>query len=464
MQTRIIPFFLAFILIQTGCSRKKPHVWTALLMGTVSEIKPSAAHSDRVSYILRQTHEPLFRFDENNQATSRLLTKWSRSDDYKDFQLCPNQHLSFEKNEIFNTRDIKNSIKSAWNGIAKYSLVEENGCLAIHFLKPRFNFFETLASFGTAPSRPTSDHRIELGLGPFRVSKLADDEIVLLRKIPNANKRFNKIVLKNIDFLSQEQINDHSIQEFNLISRSKIPHWVPEEYATYPNSNLRTYDLVINIPDLHLRKAIFNCLDVAKLRNAFFQSQSFRDIGSLFPIGIKGAVSQKVHQSCIGFSGFKLRSRPLVFLNWKPEHDSELRKLFAELEVKTGIVIKSKPCTATELAHHFIDTHSGYDLGIVYIQNEFSDMADFLETFVDPNKIIHSLKFPDLAKKFEQFKNTADQEKRQKFGIALNNDILNQAIALPLFQPINHIYYPKDIKLPQVGSTFNTWPEVDQIQ
>lgn len=455
-----IIFLIAFDFL--GCTHRRSETWKVLMIGSFDQLKPTASNSDHVSYVLRQTHEPIFRRDENKQVVSRILNNWNRSEDYKSFRLCPNTNLEFANGQNLDASDLENSIKSTWSGITKFETKQENGCLSIQFREPRRNFFDALMSFGASPSRPTANPHIEMGLGPFRVEEFSKKRILLTRKQPDSSKRFDKIEIKNTDLMTADQIDDHSVQDFNMLRGSHVPAWVATEYFEYPNSNLENFLLVINVADFKIRQAIYNCIDVPALTEAHGHVKRINEIASLYPIGISGAKSGKIPQTCIKR---QLNvSKPLVFINPKPENQAKYIKVFDDLTSKTGIPFIVKQISFSDLGHYLTDTHSGYDLAIVAVQNEFADMTDFLELIADQKKQIHSLSLPDLNQKYNQFKNTSDPVRRQKMGVALNDEILNLALTAPLFQPVIPIYYPKDVTLPSVGSSFTTAPEVDGIK
>lgn len=457
-------FLLCLLILEVlGCTRRGHETWKVLMVGSIPAVQPTSAHSERTSYALRQTHEPIFRLDENHQVVSRVLSTWKRSEDYTSFTLCPNTALEFEPGKPLAVADIEASIERTWKGITEFKTEGVDGCALVHFSEPRHDFFRALMSYSASPTRATENPQIDVGLGPFKVESLAPEEVTLIRKKPDSSKRFDRVVFKNIVGRSDNDIDDRSVQEFNPISRTKqFPEWVYSDYAKYPNSQLEIMSLIINVPDIEIRKRIYNCIDIKALREAYGHAAEIRDIGSLLPIGMAGAKTGQIAQNC----DFPLvrNARPLSFINPKPAAQEALKKVFQNLTAKTGIPIVVQPVTYNFLAQHYIETHSGYDLGIVAVMNEFSDLTEFLEVFADSKKMIHSLKLPELNKKFDDVKNTVDETKHQKLGLELNDEILKLAVAVPLMQPVSPLYYPKDIKLPRVGSSFTTAPEVDGIE
>jgi len=451
------------VLIVAACTTKQNRTWKVLTMGSTTEIKPAVSQHDLVSYILTQTHEPLFHYDQDHRVTSRILEKWSRSDDYKSFTLCPKKDVKFDESQQLNNKDLERVIADTWKKETQYISKEENACLLINFKEPHKNFYEILSNLSKAPTRPTKDPHIEVGLGPFKAVSLSNEEIVLVRKTPDARKKFDKIIFKNIETMTPEQINDRSIQDFNMVTQSKLPDWVPLEYSNYPVASLEEYILLINHPDLRVRKAIYNCLNVNSVRKAYFHTKVFHEVGSLFPTGIRGAIPSKVSQKC-EVGGQIAIKKPLIFANWRPEHKEDLIKLFSDFRQKTGLVVVPENITLAEMTHKLIDLHSGYDLMIVSVKNEQAQMSDFLEVFADPSKRVLSFGFHTLESKYRQMIELPEGPEQDKLGAEISAEVLAKALALPLFQPVTQTFYPKNLKSVQFGSTFNEYPEVDNIQ
>lgn len=459
LEMKKILFILFFIL---GCTHHGNRTWKVAILAVPTEIKPAAAEYTVANYILIQTHEPLFRYDENNQIVSRVLNKWSRTNDFKTFLLCPKQDVAFDEGQKFEAKDIEKVIYNTWNDSTPFTTKTENNCVTIKFESPRLNFYEVLADIGKAPSRPTSNPQVDIGLGPFKVDKFSKKEVLLSRKKSDRTKQFDKIILENVEIDDKTYLNDRTIQDFNLLPISKRPTWIEKEFASYPVADLEIYVLAQNNPNLKIRRAVANCLNVVDLRNAFFQQNDIREIGSLFPIGIKGAVSKRIQQNCT--IEHPIKTKPLIFLNWRQERHQNLVNLFDAFRKKTGIEVRVKDVNSDEFIQTLFMRRSGYDLAILSLSDGRGQPSAYLEIFADAKKVIHSLHMQKLEKKYAIAINLDDKSLRDKHFMEINDEILSSALALPLFQMAGQVQYPKSLKSPQFGSTFNEYPEVDGIQ
>ena len=458
---RILSLLLC-VLALFGC-RRETHVWKGVIMGSTENVRPSLAHSSLVSYVLKQTHEPFFRFDGNHQLTSRILKHWERSEDYKTFVLCIDDKAEFEPGLPLNTDDVSRSLAQLQGELSATHDAKNGNCVTAKFNKPQLLFFDSLTDLAMSPTRPTKNPHVDVGLGAFRVESLNEKEIVLTRKLAAAGKRFDRIELTNVQTMKPEDLNDHSIQEFNLITRDKVPDWVRSEYAAYPISHLSLYIVLFNNPDQRIRQALANCLSVPEMRAAFFPSSTnTHDVGSLFPVGVRGAIEGPPHQNC---PAEKLSvKKPVKFLNWKPERHAALLEVFKRVSDKTGIPIEVEDVSLTENTHRVLYLHSGFDMTVISMENDHAQYSDFLELLIDPAKKFHSVKLPDLEKRFQQLKATADEHDREALALELNNEVLRRGMALPLMQPIGQMLYPKNLKAVRFGSSFSEYPEIGEIE
>jgi hypothetical protein len=462
--------FIAAIVIFTGCTAKESdeRTWRVVMMGSSKSIKPDVAHYSLVSYILKQTHEPLFRYDSDHRIISRILHSWERSPDYKTFNLCLNPAAKFEHDLPFQIDDLIAALnKSTSLKIAKFQAYKKESamdCLRITLSLSQPKFFDSLTGLETAPSRATKNPAYEIGLGPYRVDQLSENEIILVRKTSDPKIKFNRIEIRNIEGMTAEELNDRRIDDFNLITMDRIPDWVKKEFTVYPVAPLEVYVMLINVADKNVRKVLYNCLSVLELRDAFFKVEktALHEVGSFVPVGVRGAKLGPVKQEC---SDLKASTkRPLKLLNWKPKQHQPLSEVFTKLEKATGLKVEVEDGTLADIAHKVVDLHSGYDLVIISLANDRAVQSDYLEMFLDPSKRAVMGGPKEIERAYLRLKTLSDERQVDQESDRLNRWVLAEYLGLPLFQPIHQTYYPSHLKSVQFGNSFSEYPEIDGVQ
>jgi hypothetical protein len=156
--------------------------WEVLATGLPETVGVAGARGNIAYYILKQTHEPVFRKSDGQNYTSKILRDWSRSPDYREFRFCPASGLQFDQNNPFLFEDFKADISRI---TAKYDssfiLGVESGCVKLTFATPRKGYLDYLTLYENAPTKLIFG-RAETGLGPFSVESISKEKIVLRRK------------------------------------------------------------------------------------------------------------------------------------------------------------------------------------------------------------------------------------------------------------------------------------------
>ena len=304
-------------------------------------------------YVLKQTHEPILRKDDGQNYTSRILSRWSRNIDYTQYTLCPSPSLRFNENNPFPVTMFQSHLSAITRQFdPDFSLTQKDRCSIVRFPKPRKSFLEFLTLYENAPTFKESD-KLEIGLGPFYVKKIGSEEIILARKKPVGNG-YNEISLYEYHGPADSRLHSEKIKDFNFIPDFDVPGWVRRDYASFKNVELKSEVLIINHPDINIRKIIYECVDVQKLRQAFFpKKNNFYDISNILPTGIPGAKSGLPPQTCGGRSTQAGHSGPLVFANWMNGNDEELRRFASDFSAKTGLQLKIVNFVPTELVKAF---------------------------------------------------------------------------------------------------------------
>lgn len=423
----------------------------------------STAHITSISfYILKQTHEPVFRRDDGENYTSRILTRWSRKIDYSQYTLCPDTRLFFDPQHPFSIDYFKGYIASL---ISKYGLTalvsESSGCFVIDFHKPVHNFMGYLASYENAPSIKTMP-AAEEGLGPFAVVDIGKDRVVLKRKekVPNG---FNHVILYDYKGEGDPNLQNRSINDFNFIPPWDRPGWAKQSYLGFKNLQLKTQILLLNIPDSKLRSLVYNCIDIDKLRRSFFsRKDEFYDVQTLLPVGMPGAMPGKALQRCtLGKVNGKMR--PLVLLNWRNDNFLQMRSFAETFNKATGIPLIIKNVTGKEFVSILHTKPHKYNLGIITNEIESSNQYGFFTAYFGKENRL-DFDSPNLSQGYNSLMHTEDPLKRRAIAVSMAGSIASNHAVLPLYQGNDTLLYPRYIKNLTAGREFLEYPEIGDFR
>ncbi len=450
----LLPLFPAVINASAG------HSWEVLATGLPERVSTANSRSNIPYYILKQTHEPVFRKSDGQNYSSRILKKWSRSSDYRNFMFCPAQLLVFDDRTPFDFEQFKTHISSI---TAKYDsgfkLSVADGCVNIAFNAQRKGYLDYLTLYENAPTKLISG-QAETGLGPFRVESFSKEKIILSRKI-RLRAGYDQIVLHEYAGPKDPNLGNRAIKDFNIIPGGDIPDWVKQEYARVENVELKSINLIINHPDRKIRSRVYNCVDIPALRSAFFSGKKdFFNISNILPMGIPGAVPGVPAQTCDkgSASGAELR-----FANWMFGNSEAMAKYAAELSRKSGIKIRLDQYSPQALVGVLHKGPRPFNLVIIVFDAVRPDPTAFFESFAKSDGF-HDFESPDIVSGYRKLFYADDEMEREIISKELAGKISKQALALPLYQNIRAIYYPKEINNLIVGQGFLEYPEVAEFR
>lgn len=358
--------------------------------------------------------------------------------------------MKFNSNKSFDTTYFSNYIKSVTQKFDnKFLVIQKNGCFKIKFETPKRKYLDFLTYYENAPTVRRTQN-IEDGLGEFYVDVLNSELIVLKRKrrIKNAyeiivGKRYNE----------QDNLNC-GFYDFNLIAPFSRPEWVEEKYQKVENVELKTVVLIINHSDKNLRKLIYDCIDIYKLRSSFYpKKKDFIDVKSILPMGVYLPGKEFPKQDC----KVKDISYPeLIFANWMSDNEEQMNTFVSNFYKKTGVKIKVRKITPEVLVKNFDESKKIYNLTIVVIGAAKNDPITFLEPFFYKRRfydysVVKKIMKPENSKYIDDY-------------TELINVLKKEFLVLPLYQSINQLYYPPHIKNIIVGRDFLQYPEIAEFR
>lgn len=441
-----------------GCAPRNQD-WVVLANGLPEKILPELASRSVVYYILRQTHEPLFRLDDGENYSSRVLKRWSRDISDGSFEFYPDTSLKFNEEIAFSEELFDKYIHLVARKYDSSAKITRNeGCFRVSFSGPRSSFLEFLTRYENAPSVKVAE-TFEQGLGPFRISRLGGGEAVLLRRSP-ASSGYNKIILHEYGLWKKSGSSDRLISDFNRIPSQDVPDWVENKYSGYNNVTLKSGNLIINHPDRRIRKLIYNCVDVRQFRQVFLPSKKdFYSIKTVFPMGVPGAEPGLSEQTCDRKIKAGLSGARFTFANWRDDNLGQLSEFAGDFYRKTGVkmdVVNSNP---QELIKRLHKAPRPFNAIVMYLDAIRSEQAAFFEVFLKSDGYL-DFPLPGVAEMLKRMNAERDVRHREAIGADIAIALRKEAVVLPLYQEERVFYYPKDIRNLNVGVGFIEYPEV----
>ena len=93
---KIISIILLFFSASCVSNKAVDDVWEAYLVGMPEGVMTKYSGINMATYILKQTHEPIFHKNHsNNQYNSKILSKWSRNYRETNYVLCLKDNLRY---------------------------------------------------------------------------------------------------------------------------------------------------------------------------------------------------------------------------------------------------------------------------------------------------------------------------------------------------------------------------------
>ncbi len=451
--------FLIIFLFLFSCADKNDKYKVATNLPLPALISSSLAGTNTVYFILKQTHEPLFRKDDGENYSSKILKKWERNLTNTAFVFCPDTSKEFYKKRRFDEDFFKTYISSVTLKFDKnFRLSQNKDCFNIVFNKPQPKYLDFLTFYENAPSIVRNEN-LEDGLGEFYVSDMNTKEMRLLRK-KKQKRGYNEIIIKRYDLDEKIPLD---MTDYNFINTEDIPMEIRKKYKAVPTFTLKTASIIINNPDLKLRKAVYNNINPMEFMKTFFYNKKFDciEIQNFLPVGFKYARPGKIKQKKIksDFSG------ELKFLNYFYSiNEKPMQKFWEDFYLKSGIKVKIVNADISKIKGNPFDFLRKFDIFLISSEATRNDINAFLEIFGDTPMNPYSFKIKELAKIYDEIKKESDKEREEALVNKALSIIEKEYIILPVCQMVKTVYYPPDIKNINVGRDFFQYPEIGEFR
>jgi len=460
MNKHRVPAIICCSLLILGCSRsRQTETWEVMLGAIPPTVTVRDADQGVVYYLLKQTHEPLFRQEDGTRFTSRILSRWSRNISYSEFEFCPDVSLKFDSKNQFSFQYFRSYLETVTRKYPKSAvLTPHNGCVGVKFDSAQPEYLVFLTDYKNAPS-VASDDGFEAGLGQFYVKSLTAERAVLLRKRPLSGA-YNKIIAHAYHGPGDPNLQNRNITDFNRISSYDQPGWIKEAFVEFINPELKTVNLILNHPDKNVRRALYGCMDVDEFRQAFMpQRKDYFAISTMLPLGIHGAQSGKPRQNCgAAEKRMGVPGTDLTLLNQQWDNAAQLKRYLDVFFLKTGIritVLQPPQQKIVEMLH--AGRHS-YNLAVVVTGAAYWDYTSVFQYYADKGAYFDQIP-PTVRLLYNRMK-LAEGDAKSVLAAKMAEELRDQYMVLALYQTTVKLYYPKSIKNLVVGRGVREIPEV----
>lgn len=439
--------------------RPKEHTWGVYFSGLPERVYAELAGEDVVFYILKQTHEPVFRRDDGQNYSSDILKSWSRSVDSSKYVFCPDTTLSFDKNHPFNLGIFKDHIASVTGKYSpEHSVTQNSECVVVNFGKSRKGYLEYLTRYENAPTLRLGGDA-EVGLGEFYVEGITPQKVVLKRKKKCA-RGYDSVIVREYDGVPDWTLTKKDLKDFNRVPVPQVPAEISNSFLSFESIPLKSVGLIINIPDRNLRRLVYNCIDVDALRRAVSPNVSrFYNIETLLPVGVPGGKAGRPVQACGRLAPGQIAPKPLVFANWRNDSREKLQAFANSFYARTGVKMEIKCYDPYELVKKLFKRPHPYELvliGFSVVQPEYD--VFFTDLFKKDGLIDFGL--PQLASVHGEMMKEEESAKKTDIAVRLAAGLAKEGAVLPIYQEMHEFYYPAEIKNLTVGKNFTEYPEV----
>lgn len=442
-------------------SRPAATEWGVLVFGLPSSVSVKNASQNTSYYILKQTHEPVFRRDDGQKYRSRILKRWARNLDSSEYEFCPDTGLKFNDTESFTVQRFLSHIALVTGEYDPSASVNGLGdCVNVRFSHSRKGYLDFLTHYENAPEiKRTED--IWDGLGKYTAQTISKDAITLKRKEKTAGG-YDTAVFYEYKGKKDPNLQNRKIKDFNLIPLYDVPEWVVRDYFSMNTVEMKSLNLIINHPDKKVRQAVYNCLDTAALRHSLFpQKKDFYDVQTILPIGITGAKGGEPIQQC---DTLKYKWTPsLKFANWNEDASTPLTEYINSVNSKTGMNIRVVNFAPGELVKTIHSPPHPYNLVAIALEAIRPDYSMFFSYFFS-EKGYYDFGVYGLRQKYMEMLKEEDTGKKGELAAELAQELADEALVLTLYQNVKTLYYPKEIKHLAVGKGFLQYPEVASLQ
>lgn len=441
--------------------------WRVAMKSFPPRISTTMAHSLTASYIIKQTHATVFFKDRFGSYRSDILNRWSKDLNDNSLHFCIDQPRAFSPGIYFDVEALKTLIKniSQKEELAISINSTNENCISVETKGMATKLISLMSELEYAPTAKSGDERYELGLGEFKITKVSSDEVLLSRK-SKVNGQFNYIDFIKIDGPKDKKLTTIKFNDYNLVGEELIPLEAKQYFRSVKATTLKSNVLLLNISDKTIRKAIFSCVDSIDLSKALY-GKAFKGLNSssLIPRGMAGFEITSKKIQCAPYEKRNLKTPVLKFVTWHSENELKIKNEVEKLGKRAGVNIVTEFYSYPELTEILYRHKENFNLLPITIDTKNGSLVQLFESFGLPEKSLLSFTVPNVRNGFQKLRQVGPNSEKLKISAQeLNSEILEQALAVPLFQPEKTYYYPQNIDEIFLGDDFLDFPHVARFK
>jgi MarR-like DNA-binding transcriptional regulator SgrR of sgrS sRNA len=458
--------FVTLMLAASPCAYGKDNNQTySVSVRTIpKDLYPRQTYVNVHEYILSHVYYPLFERRDGNLMDSRFLdmsTTRATNRDFTAFTLCLKSGTKFSDGTLISQEDLFQSLQSsfAFLSISTKSITKSRNesCVDVSLSNGDPEFFERCRTHQcTILKSSTEKKAVPIGVGPFEVETLNQNEVTLVRNGVERN-RLNRIEFKK--FISIEDSKENNIDDWNHIYQVEIPQEVKKSSQEIKRPVSKSYTVIVRVYDQILRKKISTCLDRDRIREA--TKLPLKEIPGMLPFGFPGFSERfeprKTHTDCLP----QKNGKSIPFYNYSTIMSPGLESIFSagnsHLPVPINVVNINSDDAVTKV-------YKSEEELLVIVGVEYSEifLYGLFRDFIDGGTI---LKKPEktMVDTISRAKHVNDRASMETMYGSAHRALLDSGFIVPLGQLESTQYYPKRISNIQWLDSGPGYPRLDLI-
>lgn len=385
----------------SGCfgpgERAESPVYTAALQALPTHLDPWRNQINTSHFINIQVYYPLFRRTRDGELFSDFLdTKRTRATDqsFTEFEFCLKVGVKFSDDTPIQPEDLILLFRSAHATQESLPTILDskirNGCVRISLRAPDPSYFEKFTGVAsTILKRATISDAAPIGLGPYKVESIGQKKVILVaNKAIAAKSYFQRIEFHRVNDLNEAV--QKKILDTNHVYAGRVPHSIKTTFKVVTKPTMKSYALVVSIPQASLRREFVACLNRSYFRKLV--PFDLDDIPGFLPKGALGFdvdFSELTPKSACRFGSKK----PIVtFFSFVPSMTDDLERFFKSESSRLPIQVRVQSVTLDETIKAAFSGASmislvGFDSS-GSISASTGEAAVYFESFFRPERLI----------------------------------------------------------------------------
>lgn len=452
----------------TGCT-KPAREFRVALQSIPSKIDPRENTINIFQYINLHAYYSLFERGDLGELKSEFLDlSQTRALDagHTKFQLCIKQDLKFSDDSPVRAEDLRFSLAETHRvkpNLMPLKQIEENGaCVLATLDSPDRHYFSKLVTQQTTVlKKGTERDRIPVGLGPYRVSSLTADRVILQALEKRVHGDFKRVEFVRVG--PDLKAVKHDVHDWNHLYHMPIPERARQEYREVKRPLLKTYFILVDIEGYDLRQQIASCFN----RKEFVRKLglSLTEAPGYLPRGLPGTnvqyepLTRRPAAECrFSASDAKLR---IPYYSYNEYLHEKVRDFFEAASPNLPVEVVPRKVNLDEtIKDAFLDKRM---LTLVGADASQPSPEGFFAIFISDEKPI-AKRIPGLKQIVEAAAKTSDAATKNQLFEKAHRMLLQSGYMIPLGQLVTSQYYPKYVQNIRLVDRVQGFPQIDQME